>query len=87
MTRKLGELYTEAAELAVATLGDVAEGSGRAYRTVQAYLAGDRSVTRDAARGLAAYLRERAFAFHEAAERLERATMPLAEKGETDVEE
>lgn len=68
---ELNEVYRRALEAARATLGDVAEASGRTYRTLRAYRYGDRRVTPDAARDLATYLRQRSEELAEAAERLE----------------
>lgn len=49
----------------------VAEGTGKGYRTLQAYLYGDRTPTPEAAREIAAYLRSRSVEFAEIAEELE----------------
>lgn len=65
--------YLEALEKAVQTLGDVAEGCGRHYRTLQSYQRGERRVTEGAARDLVEYLRDRAADLQEAADRLEAA--------------
>lgn len=70
---RLRERFLEALESAVTTLGDVAEGCGRAYRTLQSYQRGERRVTLGAARDLVAYLRERAQELTRAADRLEEA--------------
>lgn len=65
--------FAGAVRVATATLGDVAKGIHRSYRGVQSYLWGERRVTRDAARRMVIYLRERAGAFEKAAEDLEAA--------------
>ncbi len=66
--------FTEAVEIATATIGNVAQGMGRARRTVHQYLAGERTVTPEATRVMAAYLRLRSEQFIAAADRLEAAT-------------
>ena len=63
--------FNQAVEIATATIGDVAEGIGRARRTVHQYLAGERTVTPEAATALAAYLRARAEQFTAAAAALQ----------------
>ena len=68
------EEFTEAVETATATIGDVAQGMGRARRTVHQYLAGERTVTPEATRAMVAYLRLRSEQFTAAADRLEAAT-------------
>lgn len=73
--------FLEALETAVETLGDVADGCDRAYRTLQSYRLDERRVTTDAARDLVAYLRRRAEELHETADRLEAA----ADEEESDV--
>ena len=65
--------FTEAVEAATATIGDVAQGMGRARRTVHQYLAGERTVTPEAARVMAAYLRLRSEQLTAAADKLEAA--------------
>lgn len=82
MREELRTRYLEAVEMAQATLGDVARGSGRAERTVHAYKAGDRDVTPEAARALATYLRARGWKLHEMAARLEAAAMKAHEGGD-----
>ena len=65
------EAFRAAIGTAVATLGDVATGMRRNYRTVQSYLRGERPVTSDAARNLSQYLRRRIDELKEAADKLE----------------
>ena len=66
--------FTEAVEIATATIGNVAQGMGRARRTVHQYLAGERTVTPEATQAIAVYLRLRSEQFTAAADRLEAAT-------------
>ena len=66
--------FARAVEIATATIGDVAQGMGRARRTVHQYLAGERTVTPEATQAMAAYLRLRSEQFTAAADRLEAAT-------------
>ena len=66
--------FKEAVETATATIGDVAQEMGRARRTVHQYLAGERTVTPEAARAMVAYLRLRSEQLTAAADRLEAAT-------------
>jgi hypothetical protein len=73
MQNRLRAPFAKALELATASILDVAEGIERGYRTLTAYRRGDRRVTPNAARRLAAYLRERARAFNIAADRLDAA--------------
>ncbi len=63
--------YLEA--LGLLPLADLARGTGRAYPTLQAYKYGERRITENAARELAAYLRQRAGEFERAAEAIEAA--------------
>ena len=65
--------FSESVEIATATIGEVAQGMGRSRRTVHQYLAGERTVTPEAASAMAAYLRSRAQQFTTAAEKLEAA--------------
>ncbi len=65
------DAFRAAVGVAVATLGDVATGTNRHYRTVQSYLRGERPVTSDAARALSRYLRRRIDELNEAADKLE----------------
>ncbi len=80
MSKNLRSVFVRASNLALASIGDVARGIGRVRRTVQMYRAGHRRVTPGAAQDLAAYLRERADAFHASADELER----QAQKEEAD---
>ncbi|CAN5242035.1 hypothetical protein BH18GEM1_BH18GEM1_08260 [soil metagenome] len=73
MARSLRTRYLKALELACATLGDIADGLGLHYRSLQAHKRGERGVSADTARRLAAYLNSRARAFNKAAEELEAA--------------
>lgn len=73
MRNRLRAPFSRAARLATASIVDVARGMGKGYRTVKAYQRGDRRVTPESARRLAAYLRERARAFNRAADQLDRA--------------
>ena len=75
--------FSESVEVATATIGDVAKGIGRARRTVHQYLAGERTVTSEAARAMAAYLRLRSEQLTAAADRLE-AAMQQEEQEVTD---
>ena len=52
---------------------DVSHWTGRGYSTLQAYRAGQRRVTSDAARELVGYLRSQAESLTEAADKLEAA--------------
>jgi plasmid maintenance system antidote protein VapI len=70
MKSQLGDRFREAVELATATLGDVADGMERGYRTIHAYLSGNRRVTADAALKLATYLEERSRALRNMASAL-----------------
>ena len=63
--------FNQAVEIATATIGDVAEGIGRARRTAHQYLAGERTVTPAAATAFAPYLRARAEQFTAAAAALQ----------------
>ena len=65
--------FTSAVETATTTIGDVAQGMGRARRTVHQYLSGERTVTAEATRLMAAYLRLRSEQFTAAANKLEAA--------------
>lgn len=71
MTQRLRAAFLRAVGTAVATLGDVAEGSGIAYRTLHALKLGTRRVSPNAARGLVRYLRRRAKALARAADTLD----------------
>lgn len=73
MRNRLRVPFVKAIHLATASIEDVAKGIDRGRRTVTAYLGGERRVTPDAAQALAAYLRGRARAFNEAADRIEAA--------------
>jgi hypothetical protein len=73
MSNHLRSAFVWASDLALASITDVARGIDRVRRTVHMYRAGHRRVTPEAARDLAAYLRERAKAFLAAADELERA--------------
>ncbi len=73
MGRSLRVRFIAATQLATCTLGELAEGIGRRLRTVLMYRKGQRRVTPDAARALAAFLRERAKRFQRVAEDLEAA--------------
>lgn len=70
---RVRDRFLEALDLAVTTLTEVAEGCGRAYRTLQSYQRGERRVTVGAARDLVVYLRDRAGELTRAADRLEAA--------------
>jgi plasmid maintenance system antidote protein VapI len=73
MSNRLRSQFLKGFHLAVATIADVAEGIGRGYRSVQAYVRDERRVTPDAARRMAAYLRDRANAMNQVADSLEEA--------------
>ena len=73
MRNVLRSPLARAARLATASLDDVAKGMGRGPTTLYAYLSGARRVTPAAARALAAYLRKRAQALTQAADRLDAA--------------
>ena len=79
MSKVLERAYLRA--LALVSMRDVSRGTGRGYSTLQAYRAGERRVTSDAARELVGYLRSQAETFTEAARRLEAA---LAKEEEQD---
>ena len=67
--------------MATASLGDIADGIGRALRTVHMYRSGERRVTPNAARALARHLRRRSELFEKSARELER-TADAAERQE-----
>jgi plasmid maintenance system antidote protein VapI len=73
MGERLTERYKVGVAAAIATMGDVARGVGRHYRTVQNYLRDERRVTEAAAANLVRYLRDRAQQLTEAAEELDAA--------------
>jgi hypothetical protein len=73
MAGNLRARFLEALDLAVTTLGDVAEGTGRAYRTLQSYQRDERRVTPDSGERLVAFLRDRARELNRAADALEAA--------------
>lgn len=73
MGKRLTDRFLAALDAALATLADVAEGTGRHYRTLQSYQRGERRVTVEAARDLVRYLRRRATHLDRAADSLERA--------------
>lgn len=54
-------------------LADVARETGRGYRTLHAYMRGERRVTREAAKELVDYLRTKADTFTTAAEEIQTA--------------
>ena len=74
--------FLKTLDVAVATLGDVAEGMGRHYRTIQNYRRGERRVTEDAALALVRYLRIRAAELNQAADELETAAQQEEEPDE-----
>lgn len=71
MSDKLRDAYIEALDRV--NVSELARRTGRSRRTLQAYLAGEFQPSEDAARELAAYLRERARRDGEAADRLREA--------------
>lgn len=73
MSSALRERYLRALEESTGTVADVAEATGRGYRTLLAYRRGERSVTMEAAQELVSYLRDRNETLQEAAEALEEA--------------
>lgn len=73
MSTRLTEGFRTAAKTATATLGDVARGTGRHYRTLMSYQRGERRVTTAAAAALVRYLRNRARQLDKAADDLEAA--------------
>jgi plasmid maintenance system antidote protein VapI len=82
MADELRSQFLRGFHLAITTIADVADGIGRGYRTVQAYVRDERRVTPDAARRMAAYLRDRANAMNQVADSLEDAA--AEEEGRTD---
>ncbi len=65
-------MFVRASDLATASLGDIADGIGRALRTVHMYRSGGRRVTPNAARALARHLRQRSELFEKSANELDR---------------
>ena len=80
MSKTLEKAYLKA--LGFLNVSAVARATGRAFRTLAAYRAGDRRVTAEAARELVAYLRSHADLLTKAADRLEAAV--TREEGEND---
>lgn len=78
--RDLRSLFRKATDAATASLLDVAHALGRTRRSVQQLRAGERGVSAETCRDLAAWLRRRAGRFEALAEDLERA----AEEEDTD---
>ncbi len=72
MPKALESSFLKALEAAIALPSDVAAGIGKAYRTMQSYRDGSRSVTLDSAKGLSHYVRKRANQMLKAADALER---------------
>lgn len=64
-------MFLRALETATATLGNVAKGTGIAYRTLHALKLGTRRVTPASARKLVRYLRRRSKELARAADKLE----------------
>ena len=73
MYRTLERRFLKALKVAIAPPSEVAEGMGKAYRTLQSYRDGTRDVTVDSARGLSAYLRRQAARMLKVAEALDAA--------------
>ena len=71
MSRRLESNFLKALEVAIATPSDVAEGMGKAYRTLRSYQDGSRRVTLDAVKRLSRYLRRQAKAMLKAADKLD----------------
>ena len=71
MDDRLRTRYLKA--LALVNLADAARETGRGYRTLHAYLRGERRVTHEAARELIRYIRARATQLTAAADALEAA--------------
>ncbi len=72
MAKDLEQAFLRGLKLAIATPSNVADGVGKAYRTLRAYQEGSRQVTADAAHALVKYLRRQAGAMLKAADALER---------------
>ena len=72
MSKALESGFLKALEAAIALPSDVAAGMGKAYRTLQSYRDGSRSVTLDSAKALSRYVRKRADQMFKAADTLER---------------
>ena len=72
MSKALESGFRKALGAAIALPSDVAAGIGKAYRTLQAYREGSRSVTLDSAKALSRYLRRRANQMLRAANALDR---------------
>ncbi len=72
MTKDLERAFLRGLNLAIAMPSNVADGVGKAYRTIRAYQDGSRRVTVGAAHALVKYLRRQAGAMLKAADVLER---------------
>ena len=72
MSKALESGFRKALEAAIALPSDVAAGMGKAYRTLQSYRDGSRSVTLDSAKALSRYVRKRANQMLKAADALDR---------------
>ena len=72
MSTALESGFRKVLEAAIAHPSDVAAGIGKAYRTLQSYRDGSRSVTLDSAKALSHYVRKRANRMLKAADALER---------------
>ncbi len=73
MSKALESGFRKALEAAIALPSDVAAGMGKAYRTLQSYRDGSRSVTLDSAKALSRYVRKRANQMLKGADALDRA--------------
>ncbi len=73
MSKALESGFLKALEAAIALPSDVAAGMGKAYRTLQSYRDGSRSVTLDSAKALSRYVRKRANQMLKGADALDRA--------------
>jgi hypothetical protein len=71
MSKALERAYLAA--LRLVNVSDLARATGRAFRTLASYRAGERRVTPEAARELVTYLRSRADHFTRAADKLDAA--------------
>ncbi len=71
MSKALESGFRKGLEAAISLPSDVSAGMGKAYRTLQSYRDGSRSVTIDSAKALSRYMRKRANQMLKAADALE----------------
>ncbi len=80
MSKALESGFRKALDAAITLPSDVAAGMGKAYRTLQSYRDGSRSVTLDSAKALSRYVRKRANQMVKAADALDRTIIKEEEK-------